>query len=75
LRARGVRVPEEIALVSIGDYPLARNPLIGLSGIPEPIVEMGAMAAQLLLDLMEGRAKPPVHRRVKTAHYIARRTM
>jgi DNA-binding LacI/PurR family transcriptional regulator len=36
---------------------------------------MGAMAAQVLLDLMEGRAKPPVHRRVKTAHYIARRTM
>lgn len=75
LRQRAVKVPEDVALVSMGDYPLARNPLIGLSSIPEPIIEMGSMAAHVLLDLMEGRAEAPVHRTVETSDFIARRTL
>jgi LacI family transcriptional regulator len=75
LRHRAVRVPEDVALVSMGDYPLARNPLIGLSSIPEPIIQMASMAAHVLLDLMDGRAKAPVHRTVETSEFIVRRSM
>ncbi len=75
LRQRDVQVPENIALVGMGDYPMARISAIGLSSIPEPITEMASMAARLLLDLMEGRAKSPVHRIVQTSEFIARRTV
>lgn len=75
LRQRDVPVPEEVALVGMGDYPLARHTAIGLSSIPEPNAEMAAIAARLLLDLMEGRAEAPVHRTVQTSEFIARRSM
>ena len=75
LRHRAVRVPEDVAIVSMGDYPLARNPLIGLSSIPEPIIQMASIAAHVLLDLMDGRAKAPVHRTVETSEFIVRRSM
>ncbi|MCX6971857.1 MAG: LacI family DNA-binding transcriptional regulator [Verrucomicrobia bacterium] len=74
LDRRGLRVPEDVALVGMGDLPMTSHSAIGLSTIPEPTAEMAAMAARLLLDLMEGRQKTPVNKTLPTSEFIARRT-
>jgi DNA-binding LacI/PurR family transcriptional regulator len=43
----------ELGLVGMGDLPMTRHSAIGLSTIPQPVAEGAAMAARLLLDLME----------------------
>jgi len=45
--------PKDVALVGMGDLPMTRHSAIGLSTIPQPVAEVAAMAARLLLDLME----------------------
>jgi DNA-binding LacI/PurR family transcriptional regulator len=35
---------------------------------------MGEMAARLLLDIIDKRVKPPVHKSISTSEFIARRT-
>jgi len=71
LENRGLRVPEDLAVVSMGRPPYAS---LGLSSIPEPIEEMAEMAAQLLLDIIEQRVKPPVHKSIPTSEFFPRRT-
>lgn len=71
LENRGLRVPEDLAVVSMGRPPYDS---IGLSSIPEPIEEMAEMAAQLLLDIIEQRVKPPVHKSIATSEFFSRRT-
>lgn len=55
LEARGLRVPRDVALMGLGDYPLSRNPRINLSSVAEPTEEIGFEAASLLKTLI---AKP-----------------
>jgi LacI family transcriptional regulator len=74
LDRRGLRVPEDVALVGMGDLPMTSHSAIGLSTIPEPVAEEAAMAARLLLDLMDGRQKTPVNKTLPTSEFIARRT-
>jgi LacI family transcriptional regulator len=71
LQARGLRVPEDVAVVGMGNLPHAS---LGISTIPEPVEQMGEMAARLLLDIIDKRVKPPVHKSISTGEFIARRS-
>ena len=71
LESRGLRVPEDVAVVGMGNLPHAS---LGISTIPEPVEQMGEMAARLLLDIIEKRVKPPIHKSISTSEFIARRT-
>lgn len=51
----GYRVPEEIAVMGMGN--LAQSPLVGLSSAHEPVEEVGVRAAEIALDLVSA-AKP-----------------
>lgn len=67
-------VPGQVAVIGMGNLPLAGHPRIGLTTLPEPIADMSALAASLILDLMEGRVKAPVRKSVSTNELLIRRT-
>lgn len=51
--ARGLRVPQDLAVVGYNDVELAA--FAGLTTVRLPTQEMGRLAVKLLLDLIEGR--------------------
>lgn len=55
----GYRVPEEIAVMGMGDLPQSR--LVGLSSAIEPVEEVGARAAELALKLALSNEQEPIH--------------
>jgi DNA-binding LacI/PurR family transcriptional regulator len=58
LTRRGIRVPQEVALVGYGDSYLAAAAAIPLSSVRQPGEELGRAAAELLLE----KASGPGHR-------------
>lgn len=74
LEARGISVPEEVAIIGMGNLPMTAHPAIGLSTLREPVEEMGEAAASLLLDLISGKAEAPVRRALSSCEVFARRT-
>jgi LacI family transcriptional regulator len=60
----GVRVPQELSVVGFDDSPLAGQVWPALTTVRQPIADMSAQAADLLLDLMAdrptSRPRPPL---------------
>jgi len=54
LEARGIRVPEEIAVTGFDDAPDARWLGGGLTTVRQPFARMGELAVQSLIRLIEG---------------------
>lgn len=50
LRRRGIRVPEDVALVGYDDVEFAESWIVPLTSIRQPTSEMGRRAAQLLFE-------------------------
>jgi DNA-binding LacI/PurR family transcriptional regulator len=59
LVARGVRVPEDMAIVGYDDSPIAAAMQPPLTSVRQPIEEMGPEAVHLLLDAIERADRPP----------------
>jgi DNA-binding LacI/PurR family transcriptional regulator len=55
---RGVRIPEDIAIVGFDDMPWASSLRPPLTVIAQPIEELGRIAAQMLLDRLSDRNRP-----------------
>ena len=51
----GLRVPEELAVASFDDDPPAALLPVPLTAVRQPREQLGRMAAQLLVDRIEGR--------------------
>ncbi len=58
LQSRGIRIPDEIALVGFDDIPFTECIKPGLSTIHQPFEAMAAKAMESLLSLMEGKTVP-----------------
>ena len=58
LRARGVRVPEEVAVVGFDDIEAARFATPPLTTVRQPLHEQGRRAVELLLALLRGEPVP-----------------
>jgi LacI family transcriptional regulator len=56
LRARGVRVPEDMAVAGFDDIPIARYVSPALTSVRVPIAELGARAIERLLRSVDGDA-------------------
>jgi DNA-binding LacI/PurR family transcriptional regulator len=57
-RARGLRIPEDVALVGFDDLAIARVMSPALTTIHQPIVQLGATAAERLIALVEHQEAP-----------------
>lgn len=55
----GLRIPDDFALVGFDDLNIAIQLTPPLTTIRQPILEKGARAADLLIDLIEGKVKTP----------------
>ena len=62
IKSAGLRIPQDIALVGFNDIPTAALVEPPLTTVAAPAQEMGAVAMQMLQDLIAGRK--PSHRRV-----------
>ena len=55
----GLRIPDDIAIVGFDDLDVATKATPPLTTIRQPIQQKGALAAQLLIDLIDGKTKSP----------------
>jgi LacI family transcriptional regulator len=65
----GLRVPDDVAVIGMCDL---HGP--SLSSVREPLVEMGKMAVEILLDHIRNPGKPPVHLRIPCTELKIRNT-
>lgn len=56
VRQRGLRVPEDIALIGYDDLPLAAYATPPLTSVHQPIGEMGAHAVRVLVEQIKGQS-------------------
>jgi LacI family transcriptional regulator len=61
LHAEGVRVPEDMSVMSIHDLPIAEMLQPPLTALRLPLQEMGVVATNGLIDLLEGKTKSVSH--------------
>jgi LacI family repressor for deo operon, udp, cdd, tsx, nupC, and nupG len=52
LRRAGLRIPEDISVISIDDHPLAE--LTDLTTVSQPVRQQGLLAGQMVLGLLQG---------------------
>lgn len=74
LEERGLRLPEDVALIGMSDLPMNRFPGVGLSSVREPLYEMGMAAARRVLRLMENSGLQPRAILISQAEISATRT-
>jgi LacI family transcriptional regulator len=60
-RERGMAVPTDIAITGWDDIPLAEHVGPGLTTVRQPVRELGATAARLLLERIRGDRTEPHH--------------
>lgn len=58
LRERGLRCPDDVALVGYDDIEVAEY--LGLATVRQPLYESGLRGVELLLDTIEETSRPPV---------------
>jgi LacI family transcriptional regulator len=61
LKARGIRVPQDIALVSIDDIPAASFMNPALTTVRVPAQDFGRIAGEMLVKLVMGARPEPAH--------------
>ena len=74
LLANGVRVPEDVAIVGLGDYSETVEFNAFITSVREPLHEMGREAARLALDLIEHSPKKAVRQIVPGDELVERRS-
>jgi LacI family transcriptional regulator len=72
-RRQGIRIPEEMAVVSFDDTPWFDHLAEPLTTMAQPITEIGNAAVRLLLDRIERPDKPPRKLRLAPA-FITRQS-
>lgn len=73
LRAAGLRVPDDVAVVGFDDIPAARLTHPTLTTVRQPMREMGETAARMLLALLQG-GEPPAPSAVLPTSVVARQS-
>jgi len=70
----GIRIPEEIAVASMGDLSFSGSRSIGLTSVHEPCEELGAELARTSLEMIRKPQGKAIHRRIAGNRLEPRRT-
>ncbi len=70
----GIRVPEDVAMVGLGDLFMTDHAGISLSTVHEPIEELGKLAAETVIRLIEDPEQAPIQHIVAGEELIIRRS-
>ncbi len=62
VKEMGLQIPQDVAIIGFDDIELASYLNPPLTTIRQPLLQMGKEAAEILLDLIEGKKKAPVHK-------------
>ena len=73
LRSRDLSVPEDMSVVGYDDIPVASFVDPPLTTVRQPMREVGALAAKLLLDRISGDAAAPVGGRIHLPTMVVER--
>jgi LacI family repressor for deo operon, udp, cdd, tsx, nupC, and nupG len=57
LRKAGIQVPRQLSIVGVDDHEMSS--VVDLTTVAQPVHELGAVAARLLLDTLAGRLREP----------------
>jgi DNA-binding LacI/PurR family transcriptional regulator len=74
LNKMGVRIPDDVALMGMGDVPLSDDFGVGLSTVHEPLEEIGRVAAEMVIELIKEPDKGPLQRLIPGTELKIRRT-
>ena len=55
LQEKGIRVPEDVSVISIDDSDLTLHSEVPITSLPHPKEKLGARAAEVLLDMIDGK--------------------
>jgi DNA-binding LacI/PurR family transcriptional regulator len=55
IRDRGLRIPDDLALIGYDDLPIAANATPPLTSVRQPVSEMGAHAVRVLIEQIKGQ--------------------
>jgi len=67
-----IRVPEDVAVISLRDIPEARLRGIGLTTVHEPVADIGEEAAKTLLTLIENPDCAPIRKKILSTELMIR---
>lgn len=74
IQEAGLRIPEDVALVSFDDIPAAARHRPALTTIRQPIHQMGAIAAQTLIDQLDNDDTATPRRIILPTELVLRET-
>ena len=69
-----LRVPEDVAVIGMGDLPIARHHTTNLTTMHEPLEEMGREAVKVVLTQIEKSDRTPIHRKISCKELKIRQT-
>jgi DNA-binding LacI/PurR family transcriptional regulator len=74
IRAVGMKVPHDVALIGFDDIPIASVIEPALTTVRQPIERMGSMAVELLLDILGNSSndRAPAHRIILPTELVVR---
>ena len=73
IQDKGLRVPEDIAIIGFDDIPIPTLPTVQLTTVRQPVEELGVAAVELLIDLIENGVTPPRYK-VMNSELVIRTT-
>ncbi len=74
IQARGLRVPDDVAIVGFDDFDWADVFQPRLTTVAQPTYELGRVAAEMLVDQITKRSEPHVEHRVLPCQLVIRQS-
>jgi len=63
-KGMGIKAPDDIAVIGMGNLPISGLKQIGLTTVNEPLEEIGVESAKVLLELISSSDPKPIHKKV-----------